>query len=190
VQAAARELGLALHLDGARVWNAAVASGRSERELVAGFDSASVCLSKGLGAPVGSLVAGSRDFVHRAHRVRKMMGGGMRQAGVLAAAGLYALEHHRERLAEDHRNAAFLAAEVARVPGLAVATAGIDTNIVIVEVDPALGRAADLADRARGRGLLFGAVGPRRFRLVTHLDVDRGACARAAELLAEVATPA
>jgi threonine aldolase len=188
VQAAARELGLALHLDGARLWNAVLASGRSERELVAGFDSASVCLSKGLGAPVGSLVAGSRDFVHRAHRVRKMMGGGMRQAGVLAAAGLYALEHQRERLIEDHKNAAFLAGELRRVRGLALATAGVDTNILIVEItDPALGRADDLSKRARARGLYFGAVAPSRFRLVTHLDVDRAACGRAVEILAELA---
>src|SRR6266545_1970267 len=185
VQAASRELGLALHLDGARLWNAAVATGRSERELAAGFDSVSVCMSKGLGAPVGSLVAGPRDFVHRAHRVRKMMGGGMRQAGILAAAGLHALEHHRARLADDHRNAAFLAGEIGRIRGLAIATAAIDTNIVIVEVaDPALGRAADLSARARAEGLLFGAVAPHRFRLVTHLDVDRAACARAAEILA------
>jgi threonine aldolase len=185
VQAAARELGLALHLDGARLWNAAAATGRSERELAAGFDSVSVCMSKGLGAPVGSLVAGTRDFVHRAHRIRKRMGGGMRQAGILAAAGLHALEHQRARLVEDHRNAAFLAGEIARIRGLAIATPAIDTNIVIVEVaDPALGRAADLSARARAAGLLFGAVAPHRFRLVTHLDVDRAACTRAAEILA------
>ena len=185
VQAVARELGLALHLDGARLWNAAIASGQSEREVAAGFDTVSVCLSKGLGAPVGSLVAGSREQMHRAHRVRKMMGGGMRQAGILAAAGLYALDHHRARLAEDHRNAAFLAGEVARVPGLAIGTASIDSNIVMVEVaGEALGTAAELSARARERGLLFGAVAPRRFRLVTHLDVDRAACGRAAEILA------
>jgi threonine aldolase len=188
VQAAARELGLTLHLDGARLWNAAVASGRSERELAAGFDSVSVCLSKGLGAPVGSLFAGSRDLVHRGHRVRKMMGGAMRQAGILAAAGLHALEQHRPRLVEDHQNAALLAGEIGRVRGLAVERPRPDSNIVMVDVADGdrLGRAADLAERARARGLLFGAISPQRFRLVTHLDVDRGACTRAVEILAEL----
>jgi threonine aldolase len=181
VQATGRRLGLALHLDGARLWNAAVVSGQSERELAAGFDSAAVCLSKGLGAPVGSLVAGSKDFVHRCHRLRKMMGGAMRQAGILAAAGLYALEHHRARLAEDHANAAFLAAELAGVPGLSVAAG--DSNIVMVDVADATG----MMNRARAAGLLFGAISPRRFRLVTHLDVDRAACARAVEILASLA---
>jgi threonine aldolase len=184
VQSAARELGLIVHLDGARLWNAALASGRSERELSAGFDSVSVCLSKGLGAPVGSLVAGTRDFVHRAHRIRKMMGGGMRQAGILAAAGLHAIDQHRGRLHEDHDNAAFLAGAIERLPGLALA-ARVETNIVIVEVTrPELGGAAGLSERARSRGLLFGAIAPLRFRLVTHLDVDRAACARAADILA------
>ena len=187
VQATARELGLALHLDGARLWNAAVAAGRSERELAAGFDSVSVCLSKGLGAPVGSLVAGSRDFVTRAHRIRKMMGGGMRQAGILAAAGLHALDHHRDRLVDDHRNAALLAADIARVAGLSVDPARVDTNIVMVDVArPSLGSAAELSQRARERGLLFGATQPRRFRLVTHLDVDRAACERAVAILREL----
>ena len=118
VLAAARELGLGAHLDGARLWNAAVAAGSSERELSAGFDSVSVCMSKGLGAPAGSLVCGARDFIHRAHRIRKMYGGAMRQAGILAAAGLHALDHHRARLAEDHARAARLARAVAEVPGL------------------------------------------------------------------------
>ena len=159
----------------------------SERELCAGFDTISVCLSKGLGAPVGSLVAGTRDRIHRAHRVRKMMGGAMRQAGVVAAGGLYALDHHRARLAEDHANAAFLAAEVGRIDGLAIGTPTIDTNIVMVElVDPSRGSAAHLVGRARERGLLFGAVAPHRFRLVTHLDVDRAARALAAEILSDL----
>jgi threonine aldolase len=184
VQSAARELGLGLHLDGARLWNAAVAAGHSERELAAGFDSVSVCLSKGLGAPVGSLVAGSRDFIGRAHRIRKMMGGGMRQAGILAAAGLHALEHHRARLADDHDNAAQLAHAIASIAGLSVGR--VDTNIVMVDMDERLGSAAELAQRARSQGLLFGAVAPRRFRLVTHLDVDRAACERAVAILTQL----
>jgi threonine aldolase len=186
VTAATRELHGALHLDGARIWNAAVASGRSERELAAGFDSISVCLSKGLGAPVGSLVAGTRDFVHRAHRVRKMMGGAMRQAGILAAAGLHALEHHRARLQDDHDNAAALARELAGVRGLAVATSRPDSNIVMVDVAEGRGTAAELAARAREQGLLFGAFAERRFRLVTHMDLDRAACTRAVEILASL----
>jgi threonine aldolase len=184
VQSAARELGLSLHLDGARLWNAAIAGGRSERDVAAGFDSVSVCLSKGLGAPVGSLVAGTRDFVRRAHRVRKMMGGGMRQAGILAAAGLHALEHHRARLADDHRNAAALAAAVAALPGLSVDVERVQSNIVMVDIAAdQLGSAAEVSQRARDKGLLFGAVAPRRFRLVTHLDVDRAACDRAVDIL-------
>jgi threonine aldolase len=188
VCSAARELGLAAHLDGARLWNAAAATGLPLAELAAPFDTVSVCLSKGLGAPVGSLVAGSRDLVWRAHRVRKMLGGGMRQAGVLAAAGLYALEHHRERLSEDHANARLLGEALARVPGLAVDLTRVETNIVMVDITAAV-TAQALADRARPRGVLFGPLSPSRFRLVTHLDVTRADCARAAEILASVMPP-
>ncbi|HTM21472.1 MAG TPA: beta-eliminating lyase-related protein, partial [Kofleriaceae bacterium] len=136
------------------------------------------------GAPVGSLLAGPRDLIHRGHRVRKMMGGAMRQAGILAAAGLHALEHHRARLAEDHDNARFLAGELSALPGLKVDLARVHTNIVMVDVAPEVGGAADLAARAGERGLLFFAVGPARVRLVTHLDVDRAACTRAVDVLA------
>jgi threonine aldolase len=199
VVSCARELGMATHLDGARLWNAAVATGLPERTLAEGFDTISVCLSKGLGAPVGSLLCGSKALVHRAHRVRKMLGGGMRQAGILAAGGLHAIEHHRARLAEDHANAAFLAAELARVPGLAVDATGVHTNIVMVDVAgdgpeapgrPELGDARELARRAGERGLLFYGMTQRRLRLVTHLDVDREACTRAVEILAELMAPA
>lgn len=186
VLGAARELGLASHLDGARLWNAAAATGRSERELAAGFDTVSVCLSKGLGAPVGSLLCGSKAVIHRAHRYRKMYGGGMRQAGILAAAGLHALEHHRARLVEDHDNARFLAGELCALPGLRVDLARVHSNIVMVDVAPEVGSAASLQQRAGERGLLFFAVGPARLRLVTHLDVDRAACTRAVELLADL----
>jgi len=184
VKAAARARGLALHLDGARLWNAAVATLKTERELAAGFDTVSVCLSKGLGAPVGSLVCGSRERMHRAHRLRKMFGGGMRQAGVLAAAGLYALDHHRSRLADDHENASRFAtllgsAEHVRVLG------PVETNIIVVEVS-GMGSAAVL-EGLRARGVLANAIGPTRLRFVTHLDVDRAACERAAEVLRGVA---
>jgi threonine aldolase len=187
VLSASRELGLRSHLDGARLWNAAVASGSSEAALCAGFDSVSVCLSKGLGAPVGSLVAGTRAFVHQAHRARKMYGGGMRQAGILAAAGLYALDHHRARLGEDHACARLLAEELCR-GGFAVDLSRVQTNIVLAELTAGSGlEAPELARRARERGVLVSAFGPRRIRLVTHLDVDRVACQRAAEILAELA---
>lgn len=184
----ARELGLATHLDGARLWNAAIRTGLSEARLAEGFDTVSVCLSKGLGAPVGSLLCGSRALVRKAHRVRKMLGGGMRQAGILAAAGLHAIEHHRARLVEDHDNAAFLATELARVPGLAVDPPRVHTNIVMVDLVDENLVAQDLAARAAERGLRFGPMSPRRIRLVTHLDVDRAACTRAVEILAALVT--
>src|SRR5262249_29641581 len=132
-----RRNGLILHLDGARLWNAAVATGIPLTTWAAEFDSVSVCFSKGLGAPVGSALTGPRDFIARARRVRKLFGGGMRQAGVLAAAALYALDHHIDRLAEDHANAQVIAEAVADTPGLRLDPAEVDTNIVWVEVDRA-----------------------------------------------------
>ena len=166
VARAAREAGLALHLDGARLWNAAVALARPIRELAAPFDTVSVCLSKGLGAPVGSLVAGSHELVERLRRIRKMYGGGMRQAGVLAVAGLFALEHQVARLAEDHANARRLARGLA---GLGFAVEGEpETNLVM------FGAADDLAAlrAARERGVLLSRTDPGRLRAVTHLDVS------------------
>jgi threonine aldolase len=186
VRAAAQALGLRTHLDGARLWNAAVATGRPERDLAAGFDTVSVCLSKGLGAPVGSLICGRKDDMWRAHRVRKMLGGGMRQAGILAAAGLHALEHHRERLAEDHANARRLAERLATASRAVVDVAAIETNIVMLDLPGNAPDAATVVARARDEGVLVNAVGPRRLRLVTHLDVDAPACDRAAEILARV----
>ncbi len=166
VVSAARDAGLALHLDGARLWNAAVASGRAPAELAAPFDTVSVCLSKGLGAPVGSLVAASHALVAKLRRVRKQLGGGMRQAGVLAAAGLYALEHHVERLRVDHDNAKHLAAGLA---ALGYETNAPETNIVLFAVLDA----ARFAAEARGRGVLVGARDARWLRAVTHLDLAR-----------------
>lgn len=183
VTAAARELGMAAHLDGARLWNAAVAQRTSERELAHGFDSISVCLSKGLGAPAGSLVAGSRALIVRCHRLRKMYGGGMRQAGMLAAAGLYALEHHRARLADDHANARALAEALAGAPGIAVDVSRVHTNIVMIDL--AHGTAEAAIARARAGGVWLGSAGAQRIRAVTHLDVDRDACTRAAQVIAE-----
>lgn len=183
----ARKHGLAMHLDGARLLNAQVATGTPAKELAAPFDSVSLCLSKGLGAPVGSLVAGTKAWVHRAHRRRKMLGGGMRQAGILAAAGLWALEHNVARLAEDHANARRFAEGIARAPGVALDVAAVETNIVIWELLPeAPLDAAAFVARARERGLLLNSVAKRRLRAVTHLDVDAAACSAAAEIACAV----
>jgi threonine aldolase len=176
--------GLRAHLDGARLLNAVTATGVAAKDLAVPFDSASICLSKGLGAPVGSVLAGSRAFVHRAHRIRKMLGGGMRQAGVLAAAGLYALDHHVARLAEDHAHARILFDRLRTLAGVRLDPP--DTNIVIFDVDPPQPPAADLVSAARERGLLFFAIAPRRIRIVTHLDVTAADCQKAADVLGEI----
>jgi threonine aldolase len=185
---AARARGLALHLDGARLCNAAVAQGlsASAAALTAGFDTVSMCFSKGLGAPVGSVIAGSKALMDRAHRFRKMLGGGMRQAGILAAAALYALDHNVARLADDHANARLLAERLAQRPGISVNLEGVQTNIVLVDLGPALPAAEAAAASLRAAGVLCFPFGPRRLRLVTHLDVDRAACERAAAIMAEV----
>ena len=170
----ARREQLALHLDGARVWNAAVASASDEATLCAPFDSVSVCFSKGLGAPVGSAICGSAELVERALRFRKMLGGGMRQVGVLAAAALYAVEHHRARVADDHRAAKLLAEKAALVSGVDVAPP--ETNIVNLTVSV---EAERVVQAARERGVLFSAIGPHQLRLVTHLDVSGDAMVEA-----------
>jgi len=170
----ARSCGLALHLDGARLWNAHVASGLSLAELTAGFDTVSVCLSKGLGAPVGSVLVSTADRIAEARVWRKRYGAGMRQAGILAAAGQYALEHNVERLAEDHTRAARLGDELGANPGT------VETNIVVLDVADA----AAVAGAAREAGVYVSALGPRFLRLVTHLDIDDDAITRAIEVLA------
>jgi threonine aldolase len=169
--AMARGHGLALHLDGARLFNAAVAQGVTVAQLAEPADSVSVCLSKGLGCPVGSLLAGSRTFIERAHRFRKQFGGGMRQAGILAAAGLHALAHHVDRLADDHRRARRLAEALARLPGLGVELDAVQTNMVYIGL-PAGADAAAWVAALKARGVLVGVVGPGLLRAVTHLDVD------------------
>jgi len=170
--------GLATHLDGARIFNAAVKLGVAEAEAVRGFDSVSICLSKGLGAPAGSVLVGSREFVALARRWRKALGGGMRQVGILAAAGLYALEHHVARLAEDHANAVFLADRL-RAAALSVDTP--QTNMVYLSLPPA--HVAPLAAHLAAHGVLA-SIGERT-RLVTHLDLSRGDVARVADLITE-----
>ena len=182
--ALARSRGLSTHLDGARLFNAAVASGgdarAAARTLAEPFDTVSVCFSKGLGAPVGSALCGPRDLIARAHRVRKMLGGGLRQAGVLAAAVLHALDHHIDRLAEDHANARRLAEGLQGLPG--VRCDRPHTNIVFVDVAP--DRAHGVVERARAQGVL--CTGLYRLRLVTHLDVSRTDVDRAVDVMRQV----
>ncbi len=173
VTGAAHEMGLAVHLDGARIFNAAVACGVPAAALARGADSVMFCVSKGLSAPVGSLVCGSRAFVDRARRFRKMVGGGMRQAGIIAAAGIVALRTMVDRLAEDHDHARRLGEGLAGLPGLRVDPEQVRTNMVVVELEPP--RAADeVAGRLRQEGVLVSVMGPATFRLVTHRHITRG----------------
>jgi threonine aldolase len=186
----ARAAGLAIHMDGARLWNAVVASGRPAAEWASLFDTVSVCFSKGLGAPVGSALAGTSETIRRAHRLRKLLGGGMRQAGVIAAGALYALENHVERLAEDHENAQILARAIEAAEGLRLESGPVETNLVWFEADPALGTSFDLAARLRSQGVLVAALGPQVLRACTHRDVTRDDVRRAAEILQRVAATA
>ncbi len=179
--------GLILHLDGARLWNAIVASGIAAKTWAGEFDTVSVCFSKGLGAPVGSALAGPREFITKARRVRKLFGGGMRQAGVIAAAALYALEHHVDRLAEDHQNAQTIARAVAETQGLELSPAEVETNIIWIEVDLTLGPAKVIAAALKEQGLLVNAVGSRMLRACTHLDVSAAQAERAADIIRRVA---
>lgn len=165
--------GFRTHIDGARIFNAAVATKKSVAELVKPVDSVSFCLSKGLGCPVGSVVCGSREFITRARRYRELLGGGMRQAGILAAAGIYALDHHVERLQEDHENARLLASALAGIEGLSVDLDKVQSNMVFVEVTKEGLTAFDYAARLKERGVLVNAMGKARFRAVTHLQVSR-----------------
>jgi threonine aldolase len=184
-----REHGLATYLDGARLLNAAVASGRSAAELARGFDLISLSLSKGLGAPAGSMLAGSRDVIARAHRYRRMAGGAMRQAGILAAAGSYALAHHVDRLADDHANARLLAAELLRGDDVELDLDKVQTNIVVFGLVERRGvpDAATFVERCRERGVLLNPLGPRVARAVTHLDVSEAQCRTAAGIMRAVA---
>jgi len=163
---------LNLHLDGARLWNAHIATSVPLNEYGRYCDSLSVCLSKGLGAPVGSLLLGTREFIDQAHRYRKMWGGGMRQVGILAAAGLYALDHHIERLAQDHENAKKLALILAKLPFMHVDLQAIETNIIMVDLDKTVVQTHTLIAAMRENGVLGNAVSASRMRLVTHLDIS------------------
>lgn len=183
----ARQHGLKLHLDGARLFNAAVACGVPAAELAAPADSVTICLSKGLCAPVGSVLCGSQEYIQKAHRLRKMLGGGMRQVGVLAAAGLVALEQMTGRLAEDHLRAARLADGLSQIPGVRLNPSRPSTNMVFLDLEAPISlTAAEAAERLKARGVQAGVVGPRRFRLVTHYWIDDAAVEQAVAAFREI----
>lgn len=184
--AEARTRNVASYLDGARLWNAAVASGMSVATLAAPFDVVAVALSKGLGAPGGTLLAGSREWITRAVRQRRVLGGAMRQVGIFAAAGLYALEHNIDRLAEDHANARLIGEAVAGLPSVRLDLTTLQTNILVFELAEGAPDAAAVVGRAREQGVQIMAFGPRKIRAVTHLDVTRAQCERAADVLVSV----
>jgi threonine aldolase len=182
----AHEAGLPVHLDGARIFNASVALGIPVDRLTAKADTVMFCLSKGLGAPVGSMLVGRADQIDRGRIYRKALGGGMRQAGILAAAGLIALEHGPAKLKTDHANAKFLAQGLASIPGFKIDPAKVQTNILICDISGTGMTSADLSKRLRERGVLANGVGPQAMRFVTHLDVSREQCAKALEIVAAV----
>jgi threonine aldolase len=186
ISAFARESGIKLHLDGARLWNACVATGVAPKEYATYCDSVSVCLSKGLGAPVGSVVAGTRAFIDEARHYRKIFGGGMRQAGILAAAGLYALERNIDRLEEDHQKAAYLARELAVIPGFVIDLESVQTNIIIIDVERSGLLPEEILGRLRQRDVLLTPGNYMGLRAVTHLDVSMEQVKRAAAITREI----
>ena len=183
----AHESNLKCHLDGARLWNAAIASGMSEKELCEPFDSVSACFSKGLGAPVGSILAGTESFINEARRCRKLFGGAMRQAGIIAAGALHALENHRERLADDHAHAKQLGDSIESCGALSLRGGRIDTNMVVFEIDPALCTGADFQDKMEEKGVQCFSIDQQAVRLVTHLDVSQRQIETACELIKKIA---
>ena len=183
---AARDAGIASYLDGARLFNAATASGLTLAELARPFDLASVALSKGLGCPVGSVLAGDAALIAQAVTARRRFGGAMRQSGILAAAGLYALDHNMTRLAEDHANARLIAERIAQLPGIRLELSRVQTNIVIWEMAPAAPDAPTIVARAKEAGVLISALGARAVRAVTHLDVTAEQSRHAGEVLADI----
>lgn len=185
IRALCENEGLRFHLDGARLWNACAETGISPREYASHFDSVSVCLSKGLGAPVGSVIAGTHEFISEARRFRKIFGGGMRQAGVLAAAGIYALEHNMDRLKEDHARARFLAGELSQVKGFEIDFQSVQTNIIIISLERAGLIPEDVLARLKAKGVLLTLGNYMGIRAVTHLDVSMEEVQRAAAIIRE-----
>ena len=185
LRALSNERGIPLHIDGARIFNAVVASGIAPAEWGRRCDSLSFCLSKGLGCPVGSMLMGTREFIKRARRLRQIYGGGWRQAGILAAAGLHALDHHVERMAEDHANAKWFAERVSALQGVELVYADTQTNLVFLDVAPSGLAAETVSQRLRERGVALAMRGGTTFRAVTHLDVTRAEVEQAARALQE-----
>jgi threonine aldolase len=183
IRVLADETGMRMHLDGARLWNACAATGIAPSMYAGLFDSVSVCLSKGLGAPVGSVITGSKEFIERARHFRKIFGGGMRQAGVLAAAGLYALKNNRDRLVEDHENASFLARALQDAAGFSIDLSTVQTNIIIIDVEKSGHHPDAILSALRSRGVLLSAGNYMGLRAVTHLDVARKDVEQAATII-------
>jgi threonine aldolase len=186
VAATAHRRGLATHMDGARIMNAVVASGIPAHEQAQGYDSVMLCLTKGLGCPVGALVAGEREFTKDARRYKQLFGGAMRQAGIIAAAGLYALDHNVERLVQDHANAKILARGLAEIPSIRLDIGHVETNMVFFDVAGTGFSAQEVVSRLLARGVRFGAPGPSLIRAVTHLDVSQSDVERAVGIVQEV----
>ena len=182
----AHALGVKVHIDGARIFNAAEASGKKVREIVAKADTVMFCLSKALGAPVGSMLVGPNPLIDKGRLYRKRLGGGMRQVGVLAAAGLIALEEHPAKLAEDHANAKALARQLAKVPGIAIDPDAVESNIVVFDVSGTGQKPADISARLKAEGVLINAINDRKMRAVTHYDVNREDCEKAIETLRRI----
>jgi threonine aldolase len=182
----AHEMGLPVHLDGARIFNAAAALDKPVREITRKFDSVMFCLSKGLGAPVGSLLAGSRNLIEQARVYRKALGGGMRQAGILAAAGLIALERSPARLQEDHENAKFLAEGLAEIRGIQIAPAKVKTNILVFDISGTGMSSDEMTRKLAAKNIFASGISAQAIRLVTHVDVDRAACARALDVVRQI----
>jgi threonine aldolase len=178
--------GLKVHLDGARLFNAVIASGQSPRGICKQIDTVSVCFSKGLGCPMGSILVGSREEIAKARRARKLFGGALRQAGIVAASAIYALEHHVERLRVDHQNARAFADRLRQIEGIRLDPPEVETNLVFFQVDQELGNAAQLSARLKERGIRINATAPQRLRACAHLDVTCEEMLLAAEVLAEV----
>lgn len=179
----AHEHGLKVHLDGARLFNAVIANGYSAREFSRYADTISICFSKGLGCPMGSILIGDAATIHRARRARKMFGGALRQAGMMAAAAIYALDHHVERLQVDHDNARAFASVIAKIDGVRLNVDEVESNLVFFEIDPELGTSAQMSAKLLEMGLKVNPSGPQRLRAVTHLDVTRDDLLRAAEIV-------
>jgi threonine aldolase len=181
----ARENGLKIHLDGARMFNACVARGYSAADVAGHLDTVSICFSKGLGCPMGSILVGSAEDIARARRARKLFGGALRQAGIVAAAALFAIEHHIQRMAEDHANARAFAERIDGIDGIIVDLERVETNLVFFELEPQFGTAPQLSAALKARRVNINPTGAQQLRGCTHLDVDRDGVSRASEMIQE-----